>query len=64
MANRNWKKFLEYVVQTDGNPSLKMAKECGVVYEFEELCMRNIPSEKLKERAEIALKAYKKGERE
>ena len=40
-------KFMQNIVDTNGNPSSKVAKECNLGGFFNELCMRNIPKEKM-----------------
>lgn len=39
------KKFMQHIIDTNGNPSSKVAKECNLEGFFNELCMRNIPKE-------------------
>lgn len=39
------RKFMQHILDTNGNPTSKVAKECNLEGYFNELCMRNIPSE-------------------
>ena len=40
-------KFMQHIVETNGNPSVRIAKECNLEGFFCELCMRNISREHL-----------------
>lgn len=50
------RKFIQHIIDTNGNPSSKVAKECNLEGYFCELCMRNISAEKLVERAKECLR--------
>lgn len=39
--------FMQNIVDTNGNPSSKVAKECNLEGYFNELCMRNISKERM-----------------
>ena len=39
------RRFMQNILDTNGNPSSKVAKECNLECFFCELCMRNIPKE-------------------
>lgn len=38
-------KFMQHIIDTNGNPSSKVAKECNLGEFFCELCMRNVSKE-------------------
>ena len=40
-------RFMQNIVDTNGNPSSKVAKECNLSGFFNELCMRYVPKEKM-----------------
>lgn len=40
-------KFMQNIIDTNGNPSSKVARECNLEGYFNELCMRNISKEKM-----------------
>lgn len=40
-------KFMQHIIDTNGNPSSKVARECNLEGFFNELCMRNIPKERM-----------------
>lgn len=52
-TNEQWKKFAQRIIEKNGNPSLKDAKECGISdgY-FNELCMRGLSNEQLVKNAQ------------
>ena len=57
----DWRRFAERIIESKGNPSVRDAKECEVpIGYFNELCMRNISSEKLVENAQKLLQQYSK----
>ena len=39
------KKFMQHIIDTNGNPTSKVAKECDLEGFFCELCMRNVSRE-------------------
>ena len=39
------KKFMQNILDTNGNPSSKVARECNLEGFFNELCMRNVSKE-------------------
>lgn len=39
------RKFMQHIIDTKGNPTSRVAKECNLEGYFNELCMRNIPKE-------------------
>ena len=39
------KKFMQNIIDTNGNPSSKVARECNLEGFFNELCMRNVSKE-------------------
>lgn len=41
------RKFMQNILDTNGNPSSKVARECNLEGYFNELCMRNIPKERM-----------------
>ena len=41
------RKFMQNIEDTNGNPSSKVARECNLEGFFNELCMRNVPKEKM-----------------
>ena len=45
-------KFMQHIIDTNGNPSSKVAKECNLRGFFCELCMRNLSREKMVEIAQ------------
>ena len=45
VSKENTIKFMQHIVETNGNPTAKVAKECDLEGYFCELCMRNIPKE-------------------
>ena len=40
-------KFMQHIIDTNGNPSSKVARECNLEGFFNELCMRNISKERM-----------------
>ena len=52
-------KFMQHIVDTNGNPTSKVAKECNLEGYFCELCMRNVPREYMVEVATKYLKGVK-----
>lgn len=38
------RKFMEHIVETKGNPTSKVVKECNLEGYFCELCCRNVPA--------------------
>lgn len=56
VTKENTIKFMKHIVETNGNPTSKVAKECGVEGWFCELCMRNPSREKMVEIASQYLK--------
>lgn len=57
VTKENTIKFMKHIVETNGNPSSKVAKECNLEGFFCELCCRHVPKEKM---VEIATKYLKK----
>ena len=51
----NMQKFMQHIVDTNGNPTLKVAKECDLEGFFCELCMRNPSATKMVEIATMYL---------
>ena len=45
VSKEDTKKFMQHILDTNGNPSSKVAKECNLEGYFCELCMRNISKE-------------------
>ncbi len=63
-TNEQWKKFAQRIIDKNGNPSLKDAKECEIPEGyFNELCIRGISNEQLiKNAQELISKIERKGE--
>ena len=53
-------KFMQHIIDTNGNPSSKVAKECNLGGFFCELCMRNLSREKMVEIAQEYIRRQSK----
>ena len=58
VTKENEIKFMRHIVETGGNPTSKVAKECGLEGFFCELCCRHVPKAKM---VEIATKYLEGG---
>lgn len=52
VSKEQTRKFMQHIIDTNGNPSSKVAKECNLEGFFCELCMRNPSREKMVEVAQ------------
>lgn len=47
VSKEDTRKFMHHIIETNGNPSSKVARECNLEGFFCELCMRNISKEQM-----------------
>ena len=60
VTKESTRRFMQHIIDTNGNPSSAVAKECNLEGFFNELCMRNPSKEKMVEVAKEYLRRCEK----